>query len=850
MCLGVPTGCHPSGQGILMFDGSVKPVEDVRIGDALMGPDSRPRRVLDLHRGHGAIYSVVPVKGTPFKVNAGHILTVKLTNQFGANSKKRHNTGAKGGIMGGDVRDIPLQDYLATSSTFKHLAKLFRVPIYFHGSAPLPISPYVLGMLLGDGSLGGKHPCGQTSSVAVHNRYDIPELYSEASKFGIVVKRKRKGSIFYFGLVLPGGTGGHGGDGSSKIRNPLAETLEQLGLRGKRTGDKSIPQQYKVASRDDRLELIAGLIDSDGSTCENIYDFISKSKKLADGMAFVCRSVGLAAYVKPCVKGCETGFRGRYYRVSISGDCSVVPSRFKPAGVRRQVKSALVTGFKLQEAGQDDYFGFVLDGDGRYLLDDFTVTHNSGKSLLAVLASKLAGQRTVILTATKGLQQQIMTDFSSLGIANVRGQNNFVCTMNPSVRADEGPCHDGMHCTLKEVGCPYYEQLNRAKESQIVVTNYAYYLAQTKFSDGLGPIGLLVLDEAHMAFSALESHLRVYFGRDEIESLGIHFPRTETPWPEWRQWAQQNKHAVSLRAEALRDQVAEAARLGPVPSSLSRASRTAKNVERKMMTIAQATGAWVPQKIRYGWQFTPIWVAPYGALLFQEAPKVMLMSAILTNKTVDAIGVPSNRKFLSMGSSFPVANTPVWHVPTARINYRTDDYGTAIWSARIDQIMQRRMDRKGIIFTVSYKRRDIVLQNSRYAGIMVSHGTSDVIEMVRRFKDATPPAVLVSPSVTSGYDFPGDSCRYIIIGKLPYPDVKDPVMVARMAEDKEWSSFMAMETLVQEAGRGTRSVNDKCEVLIIDDSIVWFMIKYKHFAPEWFLERYRGSLTAVPDPLV
>lgn len=474
----------------------------------------------------------------------------------------------------------------------------------------------------------------------------------------------------------------------------------------------------------------------------------------------------------------------------------------------------------------------------------------SGKSLLAILASKLAGKRTLILTATKGLQQQIITDFASLGIVNVKGQNNFVCTMNSDVRADEGPCHDGMHCTLKEAGCPYYEQLNRAKESQIVVTNYAYYLAQTRFSDGLGRIDLLILDEAHMAFSALESHLQVYFGRDEIESLGIHFPRTEILWSEWQQWAQQNRQVVSLRAEELREQVSEATRLGPVPSSLSRASRTARNIERKMVAIASATGAWVPQKIWHGWQFTPIWVAPYGGLLFQEAPKVMLMSAILTNKTADAVGVPANRKFLSMGSSFPVANTPVWHVPTARINYRTDGYGTAVWSARIDQIIQRRMDRKGIIFTVSYKRRDIVLQQSRYASIMMSHGTGDVIEMVRRFRDADPPVVLVSPSVTSGYDFPEDDCRYIIVGKIPYPDTKDPVMVARMAEDKDWSSFMAMETLVQEAGRGTRSIDDKCEVLIIDDSAVWFMKRYAKFAPGWFMERYRGSLSAVPDPLV
>lgn len=47
----LPTGCHAKGTGILMFDGRVKNVEDIKVGDLLMGPDSRPRTVLSLTRG-------------------------------------------------------------------------------------------------------------------------------------------------------------------------------------------------------------------------------------------------------------------------------------------------------------------------------------------------------------------------------------------------------------------------------------------------------------------------------------------------------------------------------------------------------------------------------------------------------------------------------------------------------------------------------------------------------------------------------------------------------------------------------------------------------------------------------
>jgi len=77
----MPTGCHAAGARILMFDGSNRPVEEVRIGDLLMGPDSRPRRVLQLRRGREMMYRIVPKKGEPFVVNESHVLSLQTTNE-------------------------------------------------------------------------------------------------------------------------------------------------------------------------------------------------------------------------------------------------------------------------------------------------------------------------------------------------------------------------------------------------------------------------------------------------------------------------------------------------------------------------------------------------------------------------------------------------------------------------------------------------------------------------------------------------------------------------------------------------------------------------------------------------
>lgn len=504
--------------------------------------------------------------------------------------------------------------------------------------------------------------------------------------------------------------------------------------------------------------------------------------------------------------------------------------------------------------GQEDVFRRILDwyqrSDKRFL--GLSVAAGSGKSVNAFLAAKLLGVRTCILTATKGLQDQYMRDVSLLGGVQVKGRNNFPCTLAPTLTCDDGPCHDGMSCGFRQSGCPYYDQLNRAVNANIVVTNYAYYLAQSHFSTGLGDFGLLVLDEAHLAFGALENHLSVYLHRDEVEHMGIAMPRQSQEWILWQQWAKDAKPRAQEIAGKLEKDVRDLRSTGsPIPGSLSRSFRSARSTVLKLSSMESATGRWVADHRPHGWMFIPVWVASNGGLIYQSTPKIMLMSALLSRKTMEVLGIP-DYDWYAVGSKFPIANTPMWHVATSQIKHTTDDYGLVIWLSRIDQIIQRRLDRKGIIFTVSYSRRDLILQNSRFADIMITHSTNSVGDAVRRFKESEPPAVLVSPSVTSGWDFPqGDGKpQYVIVSKIPYPDTTDVVMKARREDDKDWPAYLAMETLVNECFRCTRSITDKAEVIITDDCAVWFIPKYKDFAPPWFMERYRGTLAVVPEPLV
>ena len=112
----LPTGCHAKGSKILMFDGSIKNVEDVKVGDILVGDNGQVRTVLELHRGVDKLYEIIPIKGEPFVVNGGHILSLYKTNE-----------GKKSPSCMPRIDEITVEEYIGTSDNYKHLHKLYKL---------------------------------------------------------------------------------------------------------------------------------------------------------------------------------------------------------------------------------------------------------------------------------------------------------------------------------------------------------------------------------------------------------------------------------------------------------------------------------------------------------------------------------------------------------------------------------------------------------------------------------------------------------------------------------------------------------------------------------------------------
>lgn len=403
----LPTGCHDVHQKVLMADGSIRCVADVQIGDHLMGDDGKPRTVLVIYKGSAQMYEIVPNKGEPFVVTESHVMPFI---ESPAKAKDRENPR---------VFELSIKEYLQQSNYQKSRLKLMRSQLIeeFERTTEQTITPYFLGILLGDGGL--------TNSI------NITTMDSE------VVREIRKQAIAYSMKIRIAPTGKantytmHGG-GQVGHKKVLRTVLEELGLYGKGAGEKFIPDNYKFASADVRLQVLAGLMDTDGYQTKGGYDYITKSHQLADDIVFIARSLGLAAYSKACQKGCKSyNFTAEYYRVYISGDCTIIPCKVnhKKAETRKQSKDVLRTGFTVRDAGIRNYIGFTVDENNRYLLDDFTISKNSGKTRIFsdIARDQVAkGDRVLILAHRDELLSQAqdkLHKFTGLGSAKEKAES-------------------------------------------------------------------------------------------------------------------------------------------------------------------------------------------------------------------------------------------------------------------------------------------------------------------------------------------------------------------------------------------------------------------------------------------
>ena len=245
---------------------------------------------------------------------------------------------------------------------------MYKVPVDFNLKNPYNADPYIYGLWLGDG-----HTSCTTLTTVDAEIISVWERYFQERSCSISYWPSKSDHVKIMHAC---------NDGNNDLFQVVKDST--------RTGIKRILREYLTSSREDRLKLLAGIIDSDGYLNKNKGFYIStKLKELAEDYTFLARSLGFKVSLR------EKNQRIKYknnelytsYEVSVHGDIAQIPTILKRKHKDKNTYriNPLNTGFTVTYIGRGDYFGFEVDGNHRFLLGDFTVTHNSGKTYVNTL---------------------------------------------------------------------------------------------------------------------------------------------------------------------------------------------------------------------------------------------------------------------------------------------------------------------------------------------------------------------------------------------------------------------------------------------------------------------------------
>lgn len=511
----------------------------------------------------------------------------------------------------------------------------------------------------------------------------------------------------------------------------------------------------------------------------------------------------------------------------------------------RPYKLGLPKRYRRWRPGQELALDAILRSDRRFI--PVNAPTGFGKSLL-YMAAALAAPDATVLTATKVLQDQLLRDFSEMGLRSVMGMRapNYECRLDPPTRIEDAVCHYGVKCEFKDQGCEFYDALRAARASSLRLTNYSFHLSRDE-EVGVGESSLLICDEVHEALDEVTARQTLQLPGRTLHALrrqGCTVPPLDEPNAhdlEWREWIQ----AAQLATQRL------------IASTIGARRSYYRQLRLQIRAFAESTRTGSDQWVlgcdhHGGFSWAPLW--PDMSALWRNADQVLLVSATLTKKHLDLFRLPKREvePMAEYPSPFPVARRPIYYLPTVRMTWRVTNEEIDYWISRMDQLIGERLDRKGLIHAVSYERARLICARSKYRRYMLTHEAGQSRAAVEAFRAMDAPCIFVSPAVSTGVDFPHEDCLYQIIGKIPFPDTRDPLTNARCKSDASYHTHLAAAKLVQMTGRAMRAADDYCETFILDDQARWFVWKGKEegvFPDYWLRAYYRKDRIPKPLPL-
>ena len=327
--------------------------ENVKVGDEVFGEDGNIYHVEGVYdRGEKNVFVVTTSDGATTETCDEHLWEVQ--------TRLDRNKGRKGKVM--ELREIEPFNAKGQTNAYIPVAKAVNFNRKFNNV----IDPYVLGVVIGDGSL-------TTDSISISNNDE--NIINEVSRLlpqGVKLsKRNNDERSDAYGII--------GENGVNLFKNELND----LNLLYKKSIDKHIPHQYLYGTLEDRISLLQGLCDTDGYADSTHFEYSTSSEKLSIDFAELVRSLGgtcrvtsrMGKYIKNGIRK-ETTMS---YRLSCVFPDDINPFRKSNKKYTHNVKYKTRRSIeKIEFKGVEQVRCIkVSNPTSLYLTDDYIVTHNT-----------------------------------------------------------------------------------------------------------------------------------------------------------------------------------------------------------------------------------------------------------------------------------------------------------------------------------------------------------------------------------------------------------------------------------------------------------------------------------------
>jgi len=413
-----------------------------------------------------------------------------------------------------------------------------------------------------------------------------------------------------------------------------------------------------------------------------------------------------------------------------------------------------------------------------------------GKSDIALmLAEKFNDNEYYLLSANLGLTAQYRGDFEQL--KEVKGRNNFPCLVKPGYNADRGPCVYRTKFKCEKINeCQYEKQRSSAQRCKSVISTPDYMTRVSRLA--FPKRHITIYDECHNLEQFFMRMIESYITENEYEYI------LAEPLPQyqdgdyWRESLSRIKIGCEKRLE--REELLKDSEVERLKNIYDRANTgvrlLAKDLKRCKIFFEKTKNGMSIVK------FKPIKVNGLANHIMEEISDVRIfMSATIPSieQFIFDLGLSSSDTiYINVTKNpFKIEHRPIHYTDVGYMTWKKKKETLPLIVEDIAKVIDKHEGERGVILPISHQNRKYIykrLCELGYGDRVITHSADkeERIKVIDKFlTELHEPLILLSTYITEGFNFNDILARWLYYVKVPFPDLSDPIIEARLLLEQE-----------------------------------------------------------------